>query len=121
MSDPAERPTSKRLVAFEKMTAGGKGDTLTWYGLAMEYRSLGLQADAEQAFTTLRERDPAYVPMYYQAAAMLLEAGRKADARVWIDQGIERARQKGDGHALGELEQLRNAAAGQDSSDGSDA
>jgi len=102
--------TSKRLVALEKMTAGGKGDALTLYGLAMEYRSLGRIDEAEQAFVALRDHDPGYVPTYYQAGALLLAAGRPADARVWLEQGIVTARAKGDTHALGEIEQLLQGA-----------
>ena len=101
--------TSKRLAALEKMTTGEggakKGDALTWYGLAMEYKSLGRPADAIAAFETLRERDPAYVPTYYQAGATLREAGRIDEARAWLTEGIARARAKGDTHALSELEQ----------------
>jgi tetratricopeptide (TPR) repeat protein len=101
----ADRPTSKRLVALEKMAAS-KPDTLTLYGLAMEYRSLGRPEDAERAFERLREHDSAYVPTYHQAGALLLDLGRKDEARAWIEQGIERARQKGDAHALSELQDL---------------
>ncbi len=101
--------TSKRLAALEKMTTGEggakKGDALTWYGLAMEYKSLGRLADAVAAFEVLREREPTYVPTYYQAGATFQELGRKDDARTWLTQGIARAREKGDSHALSELEQ----------------
>jgi tetratricopeptide (TPR) repeat protein len=107
MSDPA--PTSKRLSAFEKMTTGEggtkKGDALAWYGLAMEYRSLARNDEAVLAFTTLREREPTYVPAYYQAGAVLRELGRLEEARTWLTQGVAAARQKGDTHALSELEQ----------------
>ena len=103
-------PTSKRLVALEKMAAGPKADTLTLYGLAMEYKSLGRADDAERAFVTLRDRDPGYVPTYHQAGAMLLAAGRMDEGRAWVEQGIVKAREKGDTHALSELEALLTPA-----------
>jgi hypothetical protein len=110
VSEGGAPATSKRLVALEKMAGPGHrgtaSDTLTWYGLAMEYRSLGRDADAERAFLVLREKDPDYVPMYYQAGAMFLAAGRKDDARAWVAAGVATARKKGDSHALGELEGL---------------
>jgi tetratricopeptide (TPR) repeat protein len=105
----SERATSKRLVALETMAAS-RPDTLTLYGLAMEYRSLGRADDAEQAFARLRDHDPAYVPTYHQAGALLLQLGRRDEARAWIEQGIERARQKGDTHALSELQDLLASA-----------
>lgn len=105
---------SKRLAALEKMTAAGHrgtaSDTLAWYGLAMEYRSLGRVEDAEKAFVLLREKDPDYVPMYYQAGGLLLEAGRRDEARVWLEQGVATARRKGDTHALGELQVLLDSS-----------
>jgi tetratricopeptide (TPR) repeat protein len=105
---------SKRLAALEKMTAAGHrgtaSDTLTWYGLAMEYRSLGRVEDAEKTFVFLRQADPDYVPMYYQAGSLLLEAGRRDEARVWLEQGIATARRKGDTHALGELQTLLDSS-----------
>ncbi len=105
---PAVIPTSKRLAALEKMTATGhrgtSSDTLTWYGLAMEYKSLGRLDDAERTFVFLRAHDPDYVPMYYQAGSLLLAVGRKDDARAWLEQGVAAANKKGDSHALGEIQ-----------------
>jgi predicted Zn-dependent protease len=91
---------------LEKLTAAGQADPFAWYGLAMEYRSLGREDDALRTFETLRSRDPSYVPMYLMAGQMLVRAGRRDEARGWVERGVEQARAKRDDHALSELEGL---------------
>ena len=88
------------------MTASGKADAFAWYGLAMEYRSLGRVDDALETFVALRASDPSYVPMYLMAGQMLAEALRNDEAIEWLRTGTERAREKHDTHALGEIEAL---------------
>jgi tetratricopeptide (TPR) repeat protein len=95
---------NKRLELLEKMTASGQADSFAWYGLAMEYRKLGRVEDALGTFEKLRETDREYIAMYLMAGQLLLDAERAGDARVWLEQGIEVARAKGDSKALGELE-----------------
>lgn len=97
---------SKRLAVLEKMTAAPSADSFAWYGLAMEYRSLGRADDALRTFETLRGRDAAYVPMYLMAAQLLVELGRRDEARTWATEGVAAAQRKGDTHAIGELEGL---------------
>lgn len=95
---------AKRLAFLEKVTAEGSADPFAWYGLAMEYRKLERWDEALQAFTTLRTRNPDYVPIYLMCGQMLEGLGRKDEAREWFEQGIARARAKGDAHAASELE-----------------
>jgi predicted Zn-dependent protease len=97
---------SKRLAMLEKLTQSGSADSFAWYGLALEYRSLGRAEDALKTFETLRSKDPGYVPMYLMAGQILHELGRSEDAREWVKTGIDAAEKKGDGHALSELEGL---------------
>jgi tetratricopeptide (TPR) repeat protein len=96
--------SSKRLAVLEKMTAGGSTDPFAWYGLALEYKSLGRAEDAVGTFTKLRALDPGYVPQYLMCGALLIDLGRHAEARDWLTEGADRARAKGDGHALSELQ-----------------
>jgi predicted Zn-dependent protease len=96
--------TSKRLEFLSKMASSGSHDPFVWYGLAMEYRSLGRFDEALATFDTLRAKNPDYVPMYLMCGQMLESMGRAEDARAWLTSGIEAARAKGDGHALSELE-----------------
>jgi tetratricopeptide (TPR) repeat protein len=96
--------SSKRLVILEKMTADGSKDPFAWYGLAMEYSSLGRVEDALKTFLYLRDLDPSYVAMYLMCGTMLVNAGRPDEGRQWFTQGISEARAKGDNHALSELQ-----------------
>ena len=96
--------SSKRLAVLEKMTGAGSKDPFAWYGLALEYKSLGRSDDAVATFATLRGIDPDYIPQYLMCGTMLLDLGRGAEARTWLTQGVAAARAKGDTHALSELE-----------------
>jgi predicted Zn-dependent protease len=95
---------NKRLAYLEKITAEGTEDPLAWYGLAMEYRKLQRWDESLQTFTTLRTRKPDYVAMYLMCGQMLDEAGRKDDAREWLEEGNAAARAKGDTPADSEIE-----------------
>ncbi|HVJ88988.1 MAG TPA: tetratricopeptide repeat protein [Labilithrix sp.] len=96
--------SSKRLTFLEKTTADGSTDPLAWYGLAMEYRKLERWDEALQTFTALRTMKPDYVAMYLMCGQMLAGLARHDEAREWLEAGVEQARQKGDSHALSELE-----------------
>jgi len=96
--------SSKRLEMLEKMTASGQADSFAWYALALEYKGMGRIEDAHATFTKLREKDASYVPMYLMCGTMLIDAERRDEAREWLETGIEKAKAKGDMHALSELE-----------------
>jgi predicted Zn-dependent protease len=96
--------SSKRLEVLLKMTASPSADAFAWYALAMEYKGLGRVEDALATFETLRAKEPTYVPMYLMCGTMLIDSGRKDDARAWLENGLAAAREKRDTHAAGELE-----------------
>ena len=98
------RSMNKRLEMLEKMVASGSADSFARYALALEYRKEKRIDDSLAAFTTLREKDPDYLPMYLMAGQLLIEAARGPEAKPWLEAGIELARRKGDSKALGELE-----------------
>jgi predicted Zn-dependent protease len=95
---------SKRLAFLEKLTADGSTESMAWYGLAMEYKSLERTADALMAFDKLRALHPDYVAMYLMCGTLLAGAERKEEAREWLVAGMAAAKAKGDSHAVGELE-----------------
>jgi hypothetical protein len=95
---------SKRLAALEKMTSMGSNDPFAWYGLALEYKSLGRPDDALATFVKLRALDAKYLPQYLMCGGLLVEMSRAEEGREWLRAGIEVAREKGDAHALSELE-----------------
>jgi tetratricopeptide (TPR) repeat protein len=80
---------------------------LPWYGLAMEYRSLGRTADAVSTFLKVHELDARYVPAYFMCAQVLAEAGDVDEAKAELDRGMQVAREVGDSHAYGEMEAMR--------------
>jgi predicted Zn-dependent protease len=94
---------SKRLAYLEKITSAGSNDPFAWYGLALEYKTLGRVDDALRTFEALRAKSPDYVAMYLMCGQMLMDAERDG-ARAWLEAGIEVAKAKRDTHALGELE-----------------
>jgi tetratricopeptide (TPR) repeat protein len=96
--------TNKRLAFLEQHCQSPGADSFAFYGLGMEYRKEGRVDDAVATFTKLKDKDPAYVPLYLMAGQTLIDAGRSDEARSWLEAGIEVARQKADSHALGELE-----------------
>lgn len=95
---------NKRLAFLEQLTQAGNADSFAWYGLALEYRKEQRFDDALGAFRSLRDKDPGYLALYLMAGQTLVEAGRGADAKEWLEAGIALARERGDGKALGELE-----------------
>jgi len=99
---------NKRLAFLEESVAKGSTDPFAWYGLAMEYRKLDRWDDALRTFEKLREIQPDYVAMYLMCGQMLEGRARKAEARAWYVDGVNRAKQKGDAHALSELEGALN-------------
>jgi predicted Zn-dependent protease len=101
--------SSKRLEFLTKMTSGGNEDPFVWYGLAMEFRSLGRLDEALATFEALRSRTPDYVPMYLMCGQMLESMGRAEDARAWLTSGVQAAQKKGDSHAASELDSALQA------------
>ena len=95
---------NKRLAFLEQHVASGSADAFAFYGLGMEYRKEGRVDDALATFAKLKDKDADYLPMYLMAGQTLIDANRAAEARAWLEAGVELARRKGDGKTLGELE-----------------
>ncbi len=95
---------NKRLALLEKLVAAGQADSFARYALGMEYRKDKRFDDAVRTFEELRAADAKYLPQYLMAGQTLVEAGRPADARAWLEAGIALARSQGDMKTLGELE-----------------
>ena len=95
---------NKRLMFLEQHCAAGAADSFAFYGLGMEYRKEGRVDDAIATFEKLKSKDPDYVPMYLMAGQTLIDAGRSAEAKTWLETGIAVAERKRDTHALGELQ-----------------
>lgn len=96
---------SKRLAFLEKTTAAGSKDPFAWYGLANEYANLGRVDEALATYEKLRALDAKYVPQYLMCGSMLAKAGRRDEARAWLEEGVAVARATGNSHALGEIQE----------------
>ncbi|PRP99607.1 hypothetical protein ENSA7_62450 [Enhygromyxa salina] len=103
---------------LEKMVAAKPGDPFPRYGLAMEYKKLGRNDDAAQAFVALAEHHPDYVPGYLMHGNLLEAMGRGSDAVSVYERGLAVASAASDEHAASELSSaLASAlAAAQDAS-----
>ena len=80
------------------------GDAFARYGLAMEHANQG-QTDASLAeFDRLLSTHSDYTAGYFMAAQTLEKAGRTAEARTRLEQGIASAQRTGNQHALNEMQ-----------------
>ena len=60
--------------------------------------------EALQTFTTLRTTKPDYVAMYLMCGQMLDEAGRKDEAREWLESGLSAAKARATATRRREIE-----------------
>src|SRR5215469_9547279 len=79
-------------------------DPFPKYGVAIEYRNLGRLDEAARAFAELIAGHPEYTAAYLHAGNVLLQLGRRDEARGVYEAGIAACRKKGDAHAVSELE-----------------
>lgn len=90
-----------------KLIAAKSKKPLPWYGLAMEYRSVGDYAQSVATFERVHAIDEKYVPAYFMCAQVLAQhLGDTAGARRELERGIAIARDVGDAHAQAEMTEL---------------
>lgn len=93
-----------RLEDLQRLLEQDPANNRLQYMLAMEYLSQDKPAEAAATLRSLLDRDPAYVPAYYQAGRACEQAGDPDAARDFYRRGIEAARRAGDAHAASELQ-----------------
>src|SRR5689334_13764628 len=93
-----------RIATFRTFTSKTPGDPFPRYGLAMEHKTRGENAEAWAVFEELLAQFPDYVPTYLMAGGTLVALDRKADGAEIFRKGIEVATRRGDQHARRELE-----------------
>ena len=76
------------------------------YGLAMEYVGRDETETALAEFDRLLEDNPEYVAGYFMSAQALARAGRAADAKQRLVDGIARGRRAGNQHAVSEMQAM---------------
>ncbi|NVB41410.1 hypothetical protein G6O69_26465 [Pseudenhygromyxa sp. WMMC2535] len=98
-----------RLAMLEQLAKTKVDDPFPLYGLAMEYKKLGREADARARFEELHARHSSYVPAYLMHGN-LLEAMSEAEAAAAVyARGVEVAQAAGDDHARSELQAALDA------------
>jgi tetratricopeptide (TPR) repeat protein len=98
-------PPSRRQK-IEAMLADEPNDTFLQYSLALELEKEGEHEKSLKALRQLMRIEPPYVPAFFMAAQHLAKAGRIAEARDALREGIEAARQRGDTHAAAEMSEF---------------
>jgi predicted Zn-dependent protease len=76
------------------------------YGLAMEYGGRGETETALAEFARLLEDHPDYTAAYFMAAQVLAKAGRAADAKQKLVDGMACAKRTGNQHAAREMQAM---------------
>lgn len=98
-----------RLETIRKIVEQSPNDPFPRYGLAMELKNAGQHEDALATFVELERRCPDYVAQYLMHANLLGDLKRAPDASAVLERGIKVARQAGNAHALGEMQQALDA------------
>jgi len=94
-----------RLAILLTMTREKPNDTFLIFALALEYKSVGNEAESRAYFERLVNEYPDYVPTYYQYGKMEEETGNMGKAIMLYKNGIEKANASGDDKTARELQQ----------------
>lgn len=78
-------------------------DSFVQHALALEYVKLGDDASAQKLFENILQHDSDYIGSYYHLAKLLERINDTEAAIKWYNQGMEKAKAKGDMHAYSEL------------------
>jgi predicted Zn-dependent protease len=95
-----------KLAALTEILEQDPANALARYGLAMEFSARGDTDAALAAFDRLRADHPDYTAGYFMAAQTLAKAGRDADAKQRLVDGIACARRTGNQHAQREMQAM---------------
>lgn len=91
---------------LQEILAQNPNDAFARYGLAMEYANKGDSDTALREFARLIQTNPDYTPAYQMSAQALMKAGREAEARKMLEDGIACAARTRNQHALSEMQAL---------------
>ena len=84
-----------RLEMLEQFVKDSPEDSFCWYGLALEYQSLGRVDDAVQTLRKLVKMDPDYSSAYLQLGILLRDSNPK-EAKTVFQEGVQAAQRKGE-------------------------
>jgi predicted Zn-dependent protease len=96
-----------RREQLEQMLAQSPGDPFLRYGLALECAKDGELEEALRRLEKLIADESDYVAAYFQAAQLLAQWDRLAEAHSMLDRGIAAAQRTGDLHAAEEMQGMK--------------
>jgi len=93
-----------RLETLKGLLDQNPNDAFARYGLATEYLNTGEWDQAIGEFEALISVNPEYAAAYYHGGRTLEKLGRRDDARMMYERGIEVTGKTGDAHTQSELQ-----------------
>jgi Tfp pilus assembly protein PilF len=93
----------ERIEKLRQYLEASPGDNFLQHALALEYIKNGDDAQAQQLFENILDRDPKYVGSYYHLAKLLERVGNNEQAIQWYERGMIAAKEAGDQHSYNEL------------------
>lgn len=95
-----------KVAGLKEILAQDPKNTLARYGLAMEFGGQGQTEAALAEFAQLLADHPDYTAGYFMAAQTLAKAGRNAEAKQKLVDGLACARRTGNQHAAREMQAM---------------
>ena len=97
---------NSRREKIMEMLQEDPNDTFLRYSLAMELDKEGENESSLQRLHELTQDDPPYVPAFFMAGQQLAKLSRIEEAREYLRNGIDEARNQGNAHAAGEMSEF---------------
>jgi predicted Zn-dependent protease len=94
---------TSRLERIEAMLVDEPHDSFLRYSLALELKNAGRHDESIQKLEELTRDEPPHISAFFMAAQQLVDLDRITEARTYLRNGIEHARQQGDSHAAAEM------------------
>jgi len=93
-----------RIELLKQYLAEDPSDSFSQYALALEYANANNRNDAILLLEQLLNRQPDYLPCYYQLGKLYEIEGRPKQAITTFQKGIEIARKQKNQKTMGELQ-----------------
>ena len=99
-------PDESRIAALLDILQQNPEDAFARYALGLEYSGAGELDAALGEFHKLLAVHPDYTNGYFMSAQVLDRAGRTAEARAMLEQGIDSAQRSKNQHAMSEMQAM---------------
>lgn len=97
---------TEKSAMLKEILEQDPANPLARYGLAMEYAAQGETDGALAEFDRLLKDHPDYTAGYFMSAQTLAKAGREAEAKQRLTDGVACARRAGNQHAVSEMQAM---------------